>query len=59
MALRLTPPKKNIFYGSVVLGALGVIGEFVHTIPVISEFHFFILLAGFLLLCAGVAMKGV
>ncbi len=57
--MRLTPPKKNVFYGSVVLAALGVIGELVTTIPIISPFHFWILLAGFLLLGTGVAMKGV
>jgi len=57
--MRLTPPTKNVFYASVVLAVLGLVGELVPTIPIISPFHFWILLAGFILLGAGVAMKGV
>jgi hypothetical protein len=58
MSLRLTPPTKNVFYGSVVLGVLGLIGELASTIPILSPYSFWILLLGFLLLGAGVAMKG-
>lgn len=59
MALKLNPVKKSTFYISVILGVLGIVGELVPSIPVISAYHFWILVIGFALLVAGNTMKGV
>jgi len=66
MALRLTPPTKNIFYLSVIcavvavalylLGVLGLIGG---GFAAVANFAFWIAILGWALLMAGVAMKGV
>lgn len=66
MALRLTPPTKNVFYLSVIcavvavglylLGALGLIGG---GFAAVAHFAFWIAVLGWALLMAGVAMKGV
>lgn len=66
MALRLTPPTKNIFYLSVIcavvavglylLGVLGLIGG---GFAAVAHFAFWIAILGWALLMAGVAMKGV
>ena len=66
MALRLTPPTKNVFYLSVIcavvavglylLGVLGLIGG---GFAAVAHFAFWIAILGWALLMAGVAMKGV
>ena len=66
MALRLTPPTKNIFYLSVIcavvavglylLGVLGLIGG---GFAAVAHFAFWIAILGWALLMAGVTMKGV
>lgn len=55
--MRLTPPKKNTFYGSVALAALGLLGSII-AIPVVSDFAFWFVLVAFVVLAAGNAMKG-
>ncbi len=64
MALRLTPPTKNIFYLStlcaivaIVLYLLGVFGVIAGA-PVLAM-AFWIAILGWALMTAGVAMKGV
>ena len=53
--MRLTPPKKIVFYISVVLAVLGLIAFFV---PAVSAFAFWLVLAGFVLLFLGLVLKG-
>ncbi len=55
--MRLTPPTKNVFYVSVILAVLGVLGEY-DIISALSGFAFLLLLVGFILLALGNAMKG-
>lgn len=66
MALRLTPPTKNIFYLSIIcvivavglylIGVLGLVGG---GFAAAGPFAFWIAILGWALLMAGVAMKGV
>lgn len=66
MALRLTPPTKNIFYLSVVcavvafaLYVLGVLGVINGGFASVSHIAFWVAMLGWGLMTAGVAMKGV
>ncbi|GFO80884.1 hypothetical protein [Methyloceanibacter sp.] len=66
MALRLTPPTKNIFYLSVVcavvafvLYVLGVFGVVEGGFASVSHIAFWSVMMGWGLMTAGVAMKGV
>lgn len=55
--MKLTPPKKWVFWVSVVLGLLGLIGNFV-AIPFVSAFAFWFVFVGLALLVAGLTLKG-
>lgn len=55
--MRLTPPKHWVFWVSVVLAVLGVIGAFI-SLPVIGDFHFWFVVAGFVLLALGNTVEG-
>jgi hypothetical protein len=55
--MRLTAPKKNVFWIATVLAALGLIGKFV-SIPFVSANAFLFVILGFVLLWLGVAIKG-
>jgi hypothetical protein len=55
--MRLTPPKKNVFWISVILAALGFVGTLV-SIPFVSAYAFWLMLVGYGLLALGVTMKG-
>ena len=55
--MRLTPPTKNVFWISVILAALGLIGTFV-AIPFVSAYAFWFVLIGYVLLFLGNAAKG-
>jgi hypothetical protein len=66
MALRLTPPTKNIFYLSVLLAIvaivlylLGVFGGISGGFAAVAHYAFWIAILGWGLMAAGVAMKGV
>jgi hypothetical protein len=66
MAIRLTPPTKNVFYLSVVcavvaivLYVLGVAGIIGGGFLAVAHFAFWIGILAWALLLAGVAMKGV
>ena len=56
--MRLTPPTKNVFYISVVLAVLGLLGTFV-TIPFVSAYAFWFVLVAYVVLFLGNTMKGV
>jgi hypothetical protein len=55
--MKLTPPKKWVFWVSVVFGVLGLLGN-LFTIPVISAFAFWFVFLGLVLLVAGLTLKG-
>ncbi|MBL6964968.1 MAG: hypothetical protein ISR60_00325 [Anaerolineales bacterium] len=55
--MKLNPPKNITFYISVVLAALGLIGSFV-SIPFVSGLAFWFVVVGFVLLAAGLLVKG-
>lgn len=54
----LTPPTKLTFYLSLLLAVLGVVGFFV-TITFISDYAFWFVTVGYVLLALGNSMKGV
>ncbi len=53
--MKLTPPKKNVFWISTVLSALGLVANFV---PSVSGYAFWLVLIGNVLLWLGNAMTG-
>jgi hypothetical protein len=55
--MRLTPPKKIVFWISVILAVLGLIAYFV-SIPFLSEYKFWVVFIGYVLLFLGNAVKG-
>ncbi len=64
--MRLTPPKKHIFYLSVLLGALAIVLYFIAVFGVIAggfaaidHYVFWLIAVGWLVLLAGVAWEGV
>ena len=56
--MKLTPPKKITFWIAVVLGVLGLVGELVKNVPVLSPYAFWVLLVGFVLLVLSLLIKG-
>jgi hypothetical protein len=55
--MRLSPPKQITFWISVILAVLGFLGQRA-SLPVISEFSFWLVLAGFVVLAAGNLLSG-
>ncbi len=55
--MRLSAPKKNVFYISVLLALLGVLGQYLG-IAALADFAFELVLVGFILLAAGNYFKG-
>jgi len=55
--MKLTPPTKNVFWISVVLAALGLLGRYVN-VPFVSDYYFYFTLVGYILLFFGVTLKG-
>jgi hypothetical protein len=55
--MRLNQPTKMVFWISVVLALVGVLGQFL--VAGLEPYAFYALLLGFLLMVAGVTMKGV
>jgi hypothetical protein len=55
--MRLTPPKQIVFYISVILAVLGILAFFI-TIPFVSDYTFWFVVAGYVLLFLGNAVKG-
>ncbi len=56
--MKFNPPKKITFWITVVLAALGLIGFFVTSIPLISAYYFWFLLAGYVVLAVSLFVKG-
>ena len=55
--MRLTPPKKNVFWIATIIAVLGILAEFV-AIPFVSTYAFWFVVVGFVLLWLGNAVKG-
>jgi hypothetical protein len=55
--MMLTPPKKWVFWLSVILGLVGLVGKIV-TIPFVTTYAFWFVLVGLALLALGNALKG-
>ena len=55
--MKLTPPKILTFWISVLLAVLGLIGSFV-SIPFVSGAAFWFVLVGYVVLAAGLLLKG-
>jgi hypothetical protein len=53
----LTPPKVVTFIIAVILAALGVVAKFV-AIPFVSDYYFWFVVAGFVLLALASLFKG-
>ena len=55
--MRLTPPKKIVWWISLILGVVGLVGKFV-AIPFISAYAFWFVLVALVLLLLANVMKG-
>ncbi len=58
MSIRLSAPTHIVFYISVVLFALALIGHFV-AVPFVTMYQFWFAIAGYVVLAAGNLLKGV
>ncbi len=54
--MKLNAPKRGVWYLSLVLGVLGLLGKFV-SVPVLSPISFWLVFVGFVLLLLATAMK--
>lgn len=66
MALRLTPPTRNLFYLSTLIVVIAVVlyvfasfGLIIGGLSIVAHYAFWIAIIGWVLLAVGVAMKGV
>jgi len=55
--MKLTPPKNITFLVAVALGILGFLGNYV-SIPFVSQYGFWFMTVGFVLLALGNLFKG-
>jgi hypothetical protein len=55
--MKLTPPTQNVFYISVVLAVLGILGSFI-SIPFVSGYAFWFVVVAYVVLFLGNTMKG-
>ncbi len=54
--MKLSKPKNNTWIIAVIIGLLGIIGNFV-SIPVVSEYSFWLVVIGFVLLALATYFK--
>ena len=55
--MKMNPPKKTTFWISAVLAILGLLGSFI-SIPFVSGFAFWFVVIGYVVLVAGLFIKG-
>lgn len=55
--MNLNAPKNVTWWIAVVLGVLGILGSLV-TIPLVSDYNFLFVVAGFVLLAIATLLKG-
>jgi hypothetical protein len=53
--MKLTPPKQITFWASLILAVLGVLGQFAE-LPLVTQYSFWLVAAGFVLLALGNAL---
>jgi len=56
--MKPSAPKATIWIIALVIGVLGIIGNFVE-IPFLTEYNYWLLLTGFVLLGLGTSFKGI
>ena len=56
--MKLTPPTQTVFYISVVLAVLGLLGQYVN-VPFVSDYNFYFVVVGYIVLFLGNTMKGI
>lgn len=56
--MKLTPPKKIVFLISLILVIISIVAAQFVFIPFVTVNSYWILLVGYILLAAGVALKG-
>ena len=56
--MRLSAPTQVVFIISLILAVLALIGHFVN-IPIVTQYQFWLAIAGYVVLAAGCMMKGV
>jgi hypothetical protein len=60
--MKLNPPKKNTFYISIIIAAVGVVVYAVHLfardVPYLQPAAFLLAIVAFVLLCLGVTREG-
>ncbi|MCB1233459.1 MAG: hypothetical protein KDM91_00120 [Verrucomicrobiae bacterium] len=57
--MTLSPPKKIVFYLSLILAVLALVFKFVDAVPVLHANVFWLAMAGWAVLATGTAVKGV
>ena len=55
--MKLNAPKKVVWWISIILVVLGIVGKIVD-IPVVSDYRFWIVIVGYILLWLGTFVKG-
>jgi len=55
--MKLTPPKNIVFIISLILVIISLVSHFIN-IPFLTEYQYWIMLVGYVLLGLGVAIKG-
>jgi uncharacterized membrane protein len=55
--MKLTPPKKIVFIISLILVIISLVSKFI-TIPFVTDYQYWVMLVGYVLLGLGVALKG-
>lgn len=56
--MKLTPPTKILYWIATVLGALGILGKFIASLPIIPPYSCWLLLIAFVLFWIGNTFKG-
>ena len=55
--MKTSAPKSTVWYIALVLGVLGLIGHYAN-VPFLTEYDFYLVLVGFILLVLGTALEG-
>lgn len=55
--MKLSPPKQSTFWIATIVAALGLVGNFVD-LPVVSQYAFWFVVVGFVVLWLGNYVKG-
>ncbi len=56
--MKLSAPKNTTFWVATVLAVLGLVGQLAGNLPVVSEFAFWFVVVGFVVLWLGNYVKG-